>query len=75
MKTVEQSVSNTIRGALIAFLENKKDINWLLGTIKSTDIRGDKLKEIFQSRDNYGDQQRYKEAFNKCQEEGLFTQK
>lgn len=70
VKTVEIAARNFARGALMAFLENTKNLNWLLGMIRSSGIRGPKLVDIFESLRNYGNRQRYEEAVAACREQG-----
>jgi hypothetical protein len=66
VKTTEISIRNFARGALRAFLEDTKNLNWLLGMIRSSGVRGTRLVEIFENLRDYGNRQRYEEAVVAC---------
>jgi hypothetical protein len=70
MKSVEDATRNYARGALRAFLEDDKYLNWLIGMIKSSGVQGSTLAEIFESLRGYGNGQRYEEAMLACRRQG-----
>jgi hypothetical protein len=74
MKTPQQVTSNYVRGTLLSFLDGKKSLNWFLGIVKSSGVKGANLKEVLENRKGYGDQKRYQEAFSACQERDWFEE-
>jgi len=66
IKTVEETTWRFARGAIRAFLEDKKNLNWVLGMIKSSGVRDQRLKEIFDRLQPYGNPERYKEVISAC---------
>lgn len=61
-----------VRGSLEAFLEDKKELNWVKGTIKNSGILNYKgmLEEIFDGLRRYASLPRYKSIFEECKKEG-----
>jgi hypothetical protein len=69
-KSTEDVTRNYVRGALRAFLEGKKTLNWVVGMVRSSGVRGQRLTEVFDSLKNYSDPSRHQEAFAACREQG-----
>jgi hypothetical protein len=69
IKSVEITTRNYARGALRAFLEGKKNLNWAVGMIRSSGVRGQRLAKIFKNLENYGNPVRYYEALSACREQ------
>lgn len=70
VKSVEITTRNYARGVLRAFLEGKKTLNWAVGMVRSSGVRGPRLTEIFENLENYGNPARYHEALAACREQG-----
>jgi hypothetical protein len=70
MKTVETATRNYARKCLMAFLEGDKSLNWLLGVVRSSGVRGSRLSEVFDGLRDYGDRGRYEEAAAACRRHG-----
>jgi len=51
-------------------LEDKKNLNWAVGMVRSSGVRGPRLIEIFENLKNYGNPARYQEALAACREQG-----
>ena len=71
LATVETATRNYARGAIMAFLQGKKTLNWLLGTIRSSGVRGERLSELFESLQHYGESDRHVQAASASREQGL----
>lgn len=72
IKTLEITTMRYVRGSLEAFLDGKKELNWVKGTIKNSGILQykDMLKEIFDGLRRYSDLTRYQNILKECQKEG-----
>lgn len=71
---VEKSTKRFAKKSLMAFLEGEKNLNWIAGVVKSSGVKGEKLKEIFDGLKGYGDMARYQQAYQECRERGLFEE-
>lgn len=69
-KTPEELAYNKACGALRAFLEGRQELNWLLGDINFSGVKGNPLAEIFESLRGQGDKQRYEKAEFACRQRG-----
>ncbi len=60
------------RGSLEAFLDGKKELNWIKGSIKNSGVLNYKgmLKEIFDGLRRYSELARYQNILKECQKEG-----
>jgi hypothetical protein len=70
MKDLETWNRNYAKKTLWAFLDGKKNLNWLIGTIRYSRVRGKRLAEIFESSKSYGNPSRYQEALSACRKQG-----
>jgi hypothetical protein len=43
---------------------------WVVGMLRSSGVRGQRLAEVFDNLKDYGDLARYQEAFTACREQG-----
>ena len=70
--TIEITTMRYVRGSLEAFLDGKKELNWVKGTIKNSGILNYKgmLKEILDGLRRYSGLTRYQSIFKECQKEG-----
>jgi len=68
---MEKIVMRYVRGSLEAFLEGKKELNWIKGTIKNSGVLHHKgmLEEIFDGLRRYSGLARYQSIFKECQKE------
>ena len=60
----------TAEGALTAFLGGEKTINWVVGSIRYSDVRDQELAKLFEKWEDYGNKARYQEAHTACREQG-----
>ncbi|OGE26009.1 hypothetical protein A3C26_01240 [Candidatus Daviesbacteria bacterium RIFCSPHIGHO2_02_FULL_39_12] len=72
IKTIEITTMRYVRGSLEAFLDGKKELNWVKGTIKNSGILNYKgmLQEIFDGLRRYSKLTRYQSILKVCQKEG-----
>lgn len=72
IKPIEKIVMRQVRGSLEAFLDGKKNLNWIKGTIEKSGVLHyqDMLKEIFDGLKRYNTLRRYQEVLNECKKEG-----
>jgi len=72
IKPIEKIVMRQVRGSLEAFLDGKKNLNWIKGTIEKSGVLHyqDMLKEIFDGLRRYNTLRRYQEVLNECKKEG-----
>jgi len=70
MKTTQQTTRDYARGCLRAFLDDKKNLLWFLGVIRSSGVTGPRLQEVFAALKGYGNPRRYQEAHSACQAQG-----
>ena len=66
IKSVELTTRNYARNSLRAYLEGEKNINWAVGVVRSSGVRGQALAEIFDYLKNYSETVRYKEVYSAC---------
>ncbi|MHA1593583.1 MAG: hypothetical protein ACTSXX_02445 [Candidatus Baldrarchaeia archaeon] len=61
-----------VQKCLLAYLRGERNLNWLIGVIRSTSIRGEELREIFKELSNkVSDRQRYESALKECERQGI----
>ena len=72
IKPMEKIVMRQVRGSLEAFLDGKKELNWVKGTIEKSGILHYKgmLKDIFDGLRRYSGLTRYQSILKECQKEG-----
>ena len=70
IKSMDEVSRRYARGALRAFLEGKKNLNWVLGVIGSSRVRGRGLSEIFEGHKGYGNSERYRKVLSACRDQG-----
>jgi hypothetical protein len=66
IKSVELTTRNYARNSLRAYLEGEKNLNWAVGVIRSSGVRGPALAEIFNYLKDYSEMVRYKEVYLAC---------
>ena len=60
-----------LKGSISAYLEGKKSLNWLIGTIERSGLRGDELRrEIEGIR---GDEEKVRRILEECRRRGLIS--
>lgn len=69
IKSMEEITPRYARGALQAFLDGKKNLNWVLGMIRSSGVHGQRLSEIFEGEKGYGNSELYREALSACRDQ------
>ena len=71
IKPIEKIVMRQVRGSLEAFLDGKKNLNWIKGTIRNSGALYYKgmLKEIFDGLRRYKTLPRYNEILEECKKE------
>lgn len=70
IKSMDEISRRYACGSLRAFLEGKQNLNWIIGVIESSGVRGRGLSEIFEGQKGYGNSERYREAFSACRDQG-----
>lgn len=72
-KGIKKTTKRYAKKSLISFLDGEKNLKWVVKVIKSSGVKGEKLKEIFDDlKEKYGDVVRYQQAYQECWEQGLF---
>ncbi|MHA1608528.1 MAG: hypothetical protein ACTSUJ_00810 [Candidatus Njordarchaeales archaeon] len=56
---------------MIAYLDGKKNLNWILGVIRSAGLRGEPLMRIFKELESYGRKDRWEKALEACRKKGM----
>ncbi|NWF94173.1 MAG: hypothetical protein HXY46_14835 [Syntrophaceae bacterium] len=72
IKPMEKIVMRQVRGSLEAFLDGKKNLNWIKGTIEKSGVlyyQG-MLKDVFDGLRRYNTLSRYKEILEECKKDG-----
>jgi len=71
VKSIEITVMRYVRGSLEAFLDGKRNLNWIKGTIGKSGVLAYKgmLKEIFDGLRRYSGLTRYQSILKECQKE------
>ncbi len=70
IKSTDESSRRYARESLRAFLEGKQNLNWIIGVIRSSGVRGRGLSDIFEGHKGYGHSDRYREALSECRDQG-----
>lgn len=72
IKTTEITTMRYVRGSLEAFLDGKRNLNWIKGTIKHSGVQQYKgmLQDIFDGLRRYSGLTRYQSILKECQKEG-----
>jgi len=68
VKSVEETTRRYAQNCLRAYLEGKKNLNWVVGVIRESGVRGARLADIFERFRDYGDPVRYLEAKKACED-------
>lgn len=71
VKDLETTTRRYTKKSLMAFLDGEKNLNWITEVIKSSGITGEKLQQIFNELRDYGDNERYLIAHQKCEKEEM----
>lgn len=69
-KSVEETTRRYAQNSLRAYLEGAKTLNWIIGVIRSSGVRGNRLVDVFDRLRGYGDSVRYLEAKRACEDQG-----
>lgn len=67
IKSPEDIAGRYAKRCLIAYLEGKKNLNWIVGVIGSSGVSGNSLARIFEELRDYGDPNRYSDARAACE--------
>jgi hypothetical protein len=70
MDRVKTAAENYARCSLMAFLDGKQNLNWIVGIIRSSGVRGQQLEEVFKRLQGYGNQERLRQVREQCRKEG-----
>jgi hypothetical protein len=70
VKSPEEGMRRYALKSLMAFLDGEQTLNWIIGAIRESGVRDQRLAEIFERLDGYGDPERYQEALSACREQG-----
>ena len=71
-RSTEKVVRERVRSSLEAFLEGKKDLDWVKGVIVASEVlqRKGELQGLFDDLRAYKHLSRYQEILEECQREG-----
>ncbi|HIE22976.1 MAG TPA: hypothetical protein EYP68_01960 [Candidatus Korarchaeota archaeon] len=61
---------NYVKKSMVAYLDGKKGLKWMLGVIRSSGVRGGLLLKVFKELESYGDSRLWKEALEACRKRG-----
>lgn len=67
---MEETTRRYAKRSLQAFLEGKKNLNWIVGVIRSSGVRGPRLTQIFRELQDYGDKKRFEAAYQASRDRG-----
>ncbi len=70
MKTGREAVENYTRKCLMAFVDGKQTLNWIIGVLRRSGVRGRALEEVFQRLQGFGNQERLQQVREQCHKEG-----
>lgn len=70
IKRPEEAARRYAQNSLRAYLEGKKNLNWVVGVIRESGVRGARLADIFERFRDYGDPVRYLQAKKACEDQG-----
>ncbi len=70
VKSPEETTRRYAQNSLRAYLEGQKNLNWIIGVIRSSGVRGSRLVQVFERLRDYGDPVRYLEAKTACEDRG-----
>lgn len=62
---------NYVKKSMIAYLDGKKNLNWILGVIRSSGLRGELLMRVFEELESYGRKDRWERALEACRKRGM----
>jgi len=68
-KSVEETTRRYAQNCLRAYLEGKKNLNWIMGVIRESGVRGSRLAEVFDRLRGYGDPHRYHQVKKACEDQ------
>ena len=71
VKSIEEATRRFARGSIRAYLEGQKNLNWILGMIRSSGVRNQRLLEIFETFKGYGSTERYHAVLSACRDKRL----
>lgn len=68
---LDTAAKRYLRGSIEAYLEGKKNLNWITGIVKTNYISREILTEILSRLTTYGDRSRYLSLRKECEKMGL----
>ena len=69
VKSNEEISKRYVRGSMDCFMRGEKNLNWIVGIIRSSGIRKDILKNLFSIyHENYAEKPRFQELEKKIKE-------
>ena len=63
--------TNYVKKSMIAYLDGKKNLNWILGVIRSSGLRGEPLMRVFEELESYGRRDRWERALEACRKKEM----
>lgn len=71
MKSPQGTAKRIVMGSVFSFLREEKNLNWIIGKIRSSGVRKNVLQELFSTiHENYAQNTRFQELEKKCKELG-----
>lgn len=67
IKSPEETARRYAQNCVRAYLEGKKNLNWVVGVIRESGVRGARLTDIFERFRDYGDSHRHRAAKAACE--------
>ena len=71
VKDLETTTRRYTKKSLMAFLEGEKNLDWIIGAIRSSGLTGEKLQKIFDEMRDYSSNERYLIVHQKCKKEEI----
>ena len=68
-RSLEETTRRYTQNCLRAYLEGKKNLNWVVGVIRESGVRGARLADIFERFRDYGDPHRYHQVKKACEDQ------
>ena len=71
MKSTEEISKRYVMGSMDCFMRGEKNLNWIVGIIRSSGLRKDVLKTLFSAyHETYAGKSSFQELEKKCKELG-----
>lgn len=73
VKSPEETVKRIVMGSVFCYLREEKNLNWIIGIIRSSGLRRNVLQDLLSIiHKSYAQNTRFQELEKKCKELGYF---